>query len=334
MDTKTVAITVTYGDRSDMCIETVRRALEFGAARAIVVDNGSTENSRANLEAFRITTDDRLDILSFPENAGTAIAFGAGIEAGLKLEATHVWILDDDNWPEPGCLEACFDLISKLGTPSSSTALACNRNTDEHHALLTSGEAAASVFEPHGVFFGFDVFSRIFDKKNKIESAPIESELRRLPQAPYGGLFASSEVFQKVGLPRKDFILYFDDVEYTRRMNDMGVNIFLCAAARITDAGSKWVDSTENRYLTGMINAGNDVRTYYSYRNSLFLDLSRARRHRVVPRFVVNFLVYSGYVGIMCLRHRSPDFLAVYVRGCRDGFFEKMGNKLALKHVE
>lgn len=329
MDTKTVAITVTYGDRSDMCIETVRRALDSGAAKVIVVDNGSTHNSRAELEAFQLGADGALDIQSFEENAGTAIAFGAGITAALELKATHIWVLDDDNWPEPGCLEACFDFMAVLGSPRHSTALACNRNTDEHHALLTSGEDGSNVFEPYGVFFGFDLFSRIFGKKSKRRNVSVST----LPQAPYGGLFAPSEVFQRIGLPRKDFVLYFDDVEYTRRMNDMGVRIHLCPDAKITDAGSKWVDSTKNRYLTGMINAQNDVRTYYSYRNSLLLDLASARRNRVLHRFLLNFIVYSSYVALMCLRRRSWRFLLAYCRGCRDGVFQNMGNRLSLKNV-
>ncbi|MFH5878532.1 glycosyltransferase [Arthrobacter sp. NA-172] len=333
MNTETVAITVTYGDRSDMCIETVRRALDSGAAKVIVVDNGSTDNSRAALEAFQIVADGALDIQKFEENAGTAIAFGAGILAALELKATHIWILDDDNWPEPGCLEACFDFMDALGSPPHSTALSCNRNTDEHHALLTSGEDYASVFEPDGVFFGFDLFSRLFGKKNGTRSATTSTVDRKLPQAPYGGLFAPSVVFQRVGLPRKDFVLYFDDVEYTRRMNDMGVSIFLCSDAKITDAGSKWVDSTKNRYLSGMIKAQNDVRTYYSYRNSIVLDIARARRNRVVPRFLSNFVIYSAYVVAMCLRHRSRSFLVVYFSACRDGVLRKMGNQLSLKGV-
>lgn len=332
MDNKTVAVTVTYGDRADMCIETVRRALDSGATNVIVVDNGSTDNSRDRLTAFQTSLGGALDIQRFAENAGTALAFGSGITAALESKATHVWILDDDNWPEPGCLEACFDFMRTLGSPTKLTALACNRDTDEHHALLTLGDEGSTVFEPDGVFFGFDVFSRLFGKRNSRRNLTSNGNLT-LPQAPYGGLFAAREVFERVGLPRTDFVLYFDDVEYTRRMNDMGISIHFCSDAKITDAGSKWVESTKNRYLTGMIKARNDVRTYYSYRNSFLLDLNRARQNRAVPRFLLNFGIYSGYVLAVCLRYRSWRFFLVYFSACRDGILQKMGKQLSLRDV-
>lgn len=333
MSANTVVVTVTYGDRADLCLETVRRALGCGASTAVIIDNGSTEASSLRLQDFASQMGSSVDLQREAENLGTAIAFGKGISSAIKHNATHIWILDDDNWPEPNCLAACHTLLQSLDGSTDSAVLACARDTDEHHSLLISGLRSKQVFQPDGTFFGFDILSRLHKQGSESAVYLGSDKQHELPQAPYGGLFGPVEAFLRAGLPRRDFVLYFDDVDYTRRMNDLGIRLYLCPEARIVDADQKWVDSSSNRYLTGMILAKNPVRTYYSYRNCLSLDLARVRKSRSYSRFILNLMVYTLYVTVSSVRLRRLSFLALYARACWDGFTGRMGFQISLQQV-
>ena len=95
------AVVVTY-NRRDQIEETVARLLAEPLDVLVVVDNGSTDGSRAFL---RGVGDPRLDLIESPENIGGA----GGFETGLRhMRDVHdpdwVILMDDDGRPEPGAL--------------------------------------------------------------------------------------------------------------------------------------------------------------------------------------------------------------------------------------
>ena len=71
-------------------------------ARILVVDNASTDGTRAYLERLQ---DSKVEARLLPENDGPAGGFAVGFEHAARGPYSHVWAMDDDVVPAPDCLE-------------------------------------------------------------------------------------------------------------------------------------------------------------------------------------------------------------------------------------
>ena len=325
----TVVVSVTYASRHSMCLQMMDRAFENGADRLILVCNGVAAESAEAIQSAACG-DDRIEIIWFERNLGTAAAFAAGIARALELNPTHVWILDDDNLAEPNCLQRAVALLERLQSPANpfGVLVSCFRDTDEEHMRIVREIKGKTRIAPAGGIFGVDVLSRLTQRRDDSVTAGFS---HYLTQAPYGGLVARADLFRAVGPPRADFVLYFDDVELTRRIRSAGIPIVLGVSSIIIDSGSKWVESATHSYLRGMILARNKVRTYYTYRNSFVLDWAQACTSGSRLRFSFNFVVYSAYVFFTAGKLCDLSYFWVYLKACRDAIFHRMGERMELQ---
>ncbi|MCL3817235.1 glycosyltransferase [Aeromicrobium wangtongii] len=308
-----IGVTVTYGDRHAYCLDAVAAFFRNGIDEVVVISNGSSHRSLAALRASE-RTDPRLTVLHTEDNRGSAPAFAEGLCEALAREAEWVWILDDDNIPEDNALAEALHLVRSQPDPTL-VAVSCVRDTDESHALLLSGVSPDAAFPPPGAFFGVDVLRRT--RVARPPERSMREECIRLPQAPYGGLLLSRQAVEVCGLPRADFVLYFDDVEYTRRLVASGVILILAPGARIHDQGQKWADHRGRTYLDAMIMSADKRKIYYSYRNSTVTDWSRATSKRAKLRFAANWISYLAYV-LVKSRLRNAWFSFLFIRAAID----------------
>ena len=127
--------------------------------------------------------------------------------------------------------------------------------------------------------------------------------MRKVRAAPYGGLFLTLAAARLIGPPRADFVLYGDDHEYTRRLGDSGVALYLTDFARIHDVdrswnlgaskGSRWIDADAPPW-----------RIYYAARNHVYLERTEKGARRLVHR--VNGAALTARLLIEALlRYRS-----------------------------
>jgi GT2 family glycosyltransferase len=326
-----VAVTVTYGSRAESCIRTVRAAIANGAERVIVVDNGSAPDATSRMRVAFEPLGDALRVIRFDTNRGTAVAFAAGLECGMASGADLIWLLDDDNVAEPGCLDAALlcrgRTQARLGV--QSVAVACIRESEEAHRALREGVPLGVVFEPGGSFFGVDVLSRLFPYRDATV-APTDRDLVLVPESSYGGLLLDRTAVQRVGLPREDFVLYFDDVEYSRRLAGLSVPIAVALDARIEDVVPKWADNGSQSYIDAMIRSRAAAKTYYSYRNAYVVDRERAGDSRALLRFYGNLAAYSAYCLASSIRRRELGFFRLYLRAVSDAARRRMGVRMPL----
>ncbi len=335
-----IAVTVTYGDRSDLCIRVVKAALSNGCARVVVVANGPTATSLWAIRSAFEGADDKVTLIEFDRNLGTAKGFGRGIKAALQEGSPDfVWLLDDDNLVGPTGLKSALATVrafhsTEAASPTRESqtpppVVSCFRESDENHLRMQSGVGARRAYLPAGGFFGFDLLERIGHRRLRTSRLAEADRDALVPQASYGGLLLPAEVIRSVGLPDEAFVLYYDDVEYTRRIRAAGFPIVVSFDSIIEDISEKWVDSS-SRYLDGMIKARNEVRTYYTVRNSFVVDRRAAMADRRLLRFIVNFSIYSMYVAVTSMKNRDHRFARLYWRACLDGARGRMGERIAL----
>jgi GT2 family glycosyltransferase len=330
-----VAVTVTYGDRADSCIATLNAAFSNGVSTIVVVDNGLQPASRARLHEYVKRTNSRARVISLRANVGSAGGFSEGLEYALAGSAEWIWLLDDDNLPNRACLSRALRMgCQQIENGNHLPAVSCVRKTDEKHMALVSGNAVSEVYLPKGTFFGFDLPSRLIRSSalGRVRHLARLSSTRQVddsppvvPQAPYGGLLLHRKTAEKNGPIAKDFILYFDDVEYSRRIVSNGGKIVFCQDAVIEDGGEKWAMANEGTYLAGMIRSKNLDKAYFQYRNCFITDSDQARGLRKKSRFYLNVVIYSIYVMIAAARMRQLIFIRTYFRALAHGKVRRLG---------
>ena len=127
---------------------------------------------------------------TFKENTGGAGGFNKGLKEAVLKGYKYIWLMDDDCIPNIDALEKLMEadrvLDSKYGFLASKV-------------LWTDGEIH-NMNKVHPI-------NRITDNISLIN------------QATFVSLLIQSETVKKVGLPIKDFFIWGDDIEYTRRIS-------------------------------------------------------------------------------------------------------------------
>lgn len=323
---KVVGVTVTYGTRHALCLEAVAAFLRNGVDHIIIISNGSSSASLAALESLA-EEEGSVTLLRNIENRGSAPAFAQGISAALDCDAEWVWVLDDDNVPADNALHEALNVAG--ADPYLNVAVSCVRDSDESHRQILDGVSIPDAYPPPGSFFGVDVIRRL--QRKWVRSAPggYDGGNVRLPQAPYGGLLLARETILQNGLPREGFVLYFDDVEFTRRLVANGTPLLFSSRSVIHDQDTKWADHDGGTYVSAMVRSGDVRKIFYSYRNSTLIDWSSAEKSGVRLRFALNFVIYFGYVAFTA-RIKDIWFTRLFLLAALDGFRGRLGpNRLA-----
>ena len=206
---RTVAVVVTF-NRLPLVQRLVARLGEVdGLDEVLVVDNCSTDGTGAWLAATPTTGE--LTVLSrtLERNKGGAGGFHDGLGWAIDRDADLVWLMDDDGLPERDCLltllehdydfwgpivvdEDCpDDLVFPVRPPGSATAL---RTVAQVRAKAREGVLADIVI-------------------------------------PFNGVLVTRELVDRIGLPREEFFIWGDDVEYLWRAREAGARV-----ATVTDA--------------------------------------------------------------------------------------------------
>lgn len=279
-----VAGTVTYGDRAHLCSKAVNGAFEAGANKVVIVDNGASQDSRLKLEALA-GRNERVILLRPELNRGSAVGFTDAIDACSKI-GSFVWLLDDDNVPDPGSLTVLRE-IAKAPAGSGPAVLFSRRLSDSFHERVIRGSGA---YPPRGSFMYFDLVSRL-----RFALRPAKRNLDEtieVPYGPYGGLFARSDVLTSIAPPKASMVLYEDDSEFTSRLADFGCKLALCQYSVIRDIDGKWSESVNGTGPSRLLANSQSGRMAMAARNRAFFDSGRARRNRL--RYRTNRWIYIG----------------------------------------
>ncbi|WP_030173625.1 glycosyltransferase, partial [Spirillospora albida] len=189
------AVVVTY-NRRDLLVESLS-ALEGQTRRpdmTIVVDNASTDGTR-DLVRGRFPD---ADLVALHTNIGGAGGFAAGIARALNLNATLIWLLDDDTVPEPGALAALLRARARSSEPPALVASRVTWTDGRDHPMNTPrAKPGASRAERAAA--------------EAIGCIPVRS-------ASFVSVLVDASVVRECGLPMADYFLWNDDFEFTTRV--------------------------------------------------------------------------------------------------------------------
>lgn len=315
----TTLVTVTYADRIHYLEELLRRAfVSEGVARAVVVSNAS----RSDLSRLEEAWGDCLSIIRLGENTGSANGYAVGIRAALDLDAHYLWLMDDDNAPMQGALGVLHRRLAEREVRHGSAHAAVLGFRSNHQADIASGVAAANAIPPRSSFFGFHyrqvpfkIWRRISRRPSTVDATPGHMTL---PYAPYGGLLAGRRLFELIGLPMRDLVLYADDTEYTYRITAKGGVIELVTRAELEDLEGSWnlKDAYPNSFI-GWLSGGSDLRAFYAARNQAWFERNCWVRSGIEYR--INQAIYLGLLSFFAIRTGRGDRLRLLRRAIKRG---------------
>lgn len=195
-------IIVTYNRKN-----LLRKALAAHAAqtlqpaRLLIVDNASTDGTREMLATEGWLDRPGVELLALPQNTGGAGGFYHGIKRAYEEGADWIWVMDDDCIPEPDALEKLMAAVQSA--PESER---------ENIGFLSSrvlwkdrSPCLMNLPVPHALW---------------IEPHAISSNLSRLAGASFVSMLISRKAVEKIGLPVKEFFIWFDDSEYSHRISE------------------------------------------------------------------------------------------------------------------
>lgn len=190
---KIVAIVVTY-NRVSILKQAIKCLLNQSVKDLdiIIIDNNSTDDTYKYANSINI---DRVKYYNTGRNLGGAGGFNFGIRKAVECGYYFCWIMDDDTLAKPNALKN-FLLADKktngnYGWLSSKT-------------LWTNGKLCSMNIQRNSPYT---------DIKN------FNTPLINAKMASFVSLFMNIEVIKKVGLPLKEFFIWTDDWEYTRRIS-------------------------------------------------------------------------------------------------------------------
>jgi GT2 family glycosyltransferase len=286
-------ITVTYGNRRHLLEPMLRRILTQEVISIILVDNGAHWDVPSFVAEIG---DPRIEVISLAGNQGSAVGITTGLEFAIKKKAGLIWLLDDDNYPETGCLSellrAYYCLLSR--NPADRLGVVAFRS--RFFGVLEQGASIDTLEPKQSAFWGFrltDLPKKMWNRRpwRRTRAALTLPIKVKIWFAPYGGLMFHSSVINAIGLPKKELLLYEDDTEFSWRLTQLGGQIYLIPNARVKDIDIGWNETHSNKYaIQGWLVDGDAFRAYYRARNLTWFEMHCLPKSKLL--YLLNKWVY------------------------------------------
>lgn len=262
----------------------------------IVVDNASTDGTREYLKKWK-TSDVGISkyVIRNEKNLGGSGGFYTGLKFSLSIDYDYIFLADDDAFAEQNTFSSLFSnlsLISEKNTVALCTSVINNGVIDiSHRCRIRKSLFSLSL--------------------NWVPEEEYRKNCFKLDIVTFVGAAIKKSTIEHIGLPLKEYFIYYDDTEYFMRIKKLG-NIY-CIPKSIM---------VHNTNGTLSINSW---KGYYDTRN--WLDA--IYRHYGVFRLIqASIIVYIKRCSVIAkiFRNRDPNFRKM----CRFAIIDAINHKLGL----
>ncbi|MBR4888770.1 MAG: glycosyltransferase family 2 protein [Clostridia bacterium] len=266
MEQRTAAVVVTYNriDLLQRCMDAL--LAQTTPCTVLLVDNASTDGT-GEWAAALAKENDRVLYRNTGSNLGGAGGFNMGMRWALEEDFDFIWLMDDDTLPQADALQKLLEADARLQG---------NYGWLSGVALWTDGRECK--------------MNRQKVRKDFYEySECLEQGILRAEQATFVSLFLRKEAALQAGLPIREFFIWGDDIEYTRRISvRLGRPCFVAGQSRVVHAMAQNTGSS-----IAIDDAGRISRYNYAFRNENYLYRKEGLR---------GFCYYFAKCGINFLR--------------------------------
>lgn len=185
-------------------------------------------------------------------NSGGAGGFHDAIKIASDIEGIdYVWVMDDDVFPDENCLHNLLAEIEK----DKSVGIAIPNRTG-------NGYVDRAIIHYDLEKFWVHRFGKL---KKSIPADDLDSNITRVADMPFEGPLIKKSLIKKVGLPKKEFFLIYDDTEYATRCLQYGDIIFVKNASLKRQIVPQNTSTKKTRRVMTW-------KEYYTFRNEIFFE--------------------------------------------------------------
>ena len=195
---KTAAIILTYNRKEILksCVDAVLGQKGSVTPDVIVVDNGSTDGTHLLFEGTEACySSEDVKYFNTGANTGCAGGFSFGMRKAAGLGYDYVWIMDDDCIPSETAFGKLYEYAS---AHEGEYGFLCSK-------VLWKDGSISIINVPRETL--------VRNVKD------MDREIIPVTMASFASLFIPVSVIRDVGLPYREFFIWTDDWEYTRRIS-------------------------------------------------------------------------------------------------------------------
>ncbi|WP_307855887.1 glycosyltransferase family 2 protein [Nocardioides faecalis] len=244
---RVTAVVVTF-NRLAMLQRLVARLRETpDLDRILVVDNASTDGTGEWLAGLDT---DVVAHETLPSNTGGAGGFHHGLAWAVREGADLVWLMDDDGLPEPDCLAVLLE-------------------RQQRDSLDFCGPAVLAEQDPSRLCFPIRLpgTTSVVHGMAEVELAARDGLIDDVV-IPFNGVLVTRELVERIGLPREEFFIWGDDVEYLWRAERAGARIATVVAARFAHPATDDLGTPMMGGRTTYNHTPSDLKHYCMARNN------------------------------------------------------------------
>lgn len=245
---RVVAVVVTF-NRLDLLRRLLERLLEQRdqmpeLAEILVVDNASTD---ATGEWLASLDDPRVLARTLATNTGGAGGFAEGLTWAMERDADLVWLMDDDGLPERDCLARLLDV----------------------EGLDFWGPAVLAEQDPSRLCFPIRLpgGTTVVHRMTQVEAAARDGLVPGVV-IPFNGVLVTRALVERIGVPRAEFFIWGDDVEYLWRAERAGARIATVVDAHFLHPATDDLGTPMMRGRTTYNHTPSDLKHYCMARNN------------------------------------------------------------------
>ena len=266
----------------------INQVLKFD--KIFVINNASTDGTTEFLNNLAY---DNIMVINSKENLGGSGGFYEGIKIALNYDLDYLLLIDDD-----AILDANYnDEIAKHIKNDkdiyafSGTVMTDGKIQGEHRKHLKRG------------------FKCLDSKEEEYKKEYFDYEL-----STFCGLYVSMEIIKKIGLPEKDFFIWFDDTEYSLR---------ILKYSKIRNINTAIL----NHKTKLVANAGFSWKSYYGLRNQIVIIKKYYSKLVLIKNiFKMKKMILGGKI---LAEIKKNDYYCkvskMYEDSLKDGLEEKLG---------
>lgn len=297
------SVIVTY-NRKDKLIEAIDSLLnqKVKPIRIILIDNHSTDGTKEKLKEEGLLDNSKVVYLQMPKNYGGSGGFYYGIKEAMKYDDFEFLSLsDDDAIYRPDFFELVSDYYEKHPDVKAFSG------TVEYEDGTIQTDHRRRVLEPR------------WYRQENISASEYKQNFE-VDLLSFVGCVISRDILEKIGLPEKDYFIYYDDTEYSLRIREYSKIINVSDAVIIHKTPKK--DPAKKNIITW--------KNYYEMRNSMLMKEKHSNWkwlklyfYQYYFKLVLRLLFNDEYKG------ERRKALHVYYHGFRDALKHRKGkNKL------
>ena len=177
----------------------------------LVVDNASNDGTKEYLDQWKHSQSGKYEriVVHCEENTGGAGGFSLGLEEGVKLDCDFLFLSDDDAYAETDMLEQLEKGYHQIKGEKISAICTSVLN----HGQYDLGHRCYMQKKGGRVFLKYST-------PDFYQNGPF-----RVNILTFVGAAVKKEVVSRVGLPLKEYFIWYDDTEYCHRLLKEG-NIY------------------------------------------------------------------------------------------------------------